>query len=78
MNKYLKMATVLIVKRGAEYLVARIPYSTELRWSRSPYDAWNTRSKEKAEKVADLLGGDLWMFNPPTGQLRPYAQGGRQ
>ena len=73
-NQYHKarLATVLIVRRGTEYLVARIPYSAEFRWSRSPYDAWNTRSAEQAKKVAGVLGGDLWLFNPISGQLREY------
>lgn len=69
-NRYIRQATVLIVRRGAEYLVGRIPYSLEFRWSRSPYDAWNTREKDKAQKVARMLGGDLWLFNPVSGQLR--------
>ena len=61
---------MLIVRRGTEYLVGRIPYSIELRWSRSPYDAWGTRSRESAEKVARMVGGDLWLWNPVAGQLR--------
>lgn len=69
-GQYLKKATVLIVRRGCEFLVARIPYSVELRWSRSAYDAWSTRSAEKARKVAEVLGGDLWLFNSITGELR--------
>ena len=69
-KQYLKQATVLIVRRGADFLVASIPYSMEFRWSRSAYDAWNTRSAEEARKVADLLGGDLWLFNSITGELR--------
>ena len=69
-EKYLKKATVLIVRRGCEFLVARIPYSLEFRWSRSAYDAWSTRSAEKARKVAEVLGGDLWLFNSITGELR--------
>lgn len=69
-EKYLKQATVLIVRRGCEFLVARIPYSLEFRWSSSAYDAWSTRSAEKARKVAELLGGDLWLFNSITGELR--------
>ena len=69
-REYIRRATVLIVRRGAEYLVGRIPYSLEFRWSRSAYDAWSTRSAEKARKVADLLGGDLWLFNSITGELR--------
>ena len=70
MNGYIRKATVLIVKRGAEYLVGRIPYSTELRWSRSAWDAWGTRDRESAQKVARMTGGDVWLFNPVVGQLR--------
>ena len=70
MKNGLKKATVLIVKRGAVFLVARIPYSKEYRWSASAYDAWQTRDKEDAKDVAKRVGGDLWLFNPPTGQLR--------
>lgn len=65
----IRKCTVVIIKRGAEYLVGRIPYSTELRWSGSPYDAWKTREKEKAQAVAHVVGGDLWLFNPIAGQL---------
>lgn len=70
MNGYIRQATVLIVRRGVEYLVGRIPYSLELRWSRSPYDAWNTRDRDSAKKVAQMTGGDIWLFNPVVGQLR--------
>ena len=69
-NRYIRQATVLIVRRGTEFLVGRIPYSLEFRWSSSPYDAWGTREKDKAQKVARLLGGDIWLFNPVVGQLR--------
>ena len=68
-NRFIRQATVLIVRRGAEYLVGRIPYSLEYRWSRSPYDAWNTREKDKAQLVARRVGGDLWLWNPVVGQL---------
>lgn len=72
-NRFIRQATVLIVRRGAEYLVGRIPYSLEYRWSRSPYDAWNTREKDKAQMVARRVGGDLWLWNPVLGQLKEYA-----
>lgn len=69
-RKYIRKATVLIVKRGSDFLVARIPYSLEYRWSRSAYDAWGTRDAGTARKVAGMLGGDLWLFNPVSGELR--------
>ena len=66
----IRKQTCLIIKRGREYLVGTILYSTDLRWSRSPWDAWRTRDREKAEKLARVTGGDLWLFNPVAGQLR--------
>ena len=70
----IRLCTVVIIKRGAEFLVGRIPYTTELRWSRSPYDAWKTRRKEAAQAVAHIVGGDLWLFNPIAGQLKEIAK----
>lgn len=66
----IRSETCLIVKRGTEYLVGTILYSTDLRWSESPWAAWRTRDREQAEKVAAKIGGDIWLFNPVAGQLR--------
>ena len=69
-----RKCTVLIIKRGSMFLVGRIPYSLEFRWSSSPYDAWKTRERDKAEKVARVIGGDLWLFNPVVGQLHEIGE----
>ena len=66
----IRKATVLIIKRGDAFLVARIMGSCELKWSTSPWDAWSTRRREEAERVARAVGGDLWLFNPIAGQCR--------
>ena len=70
MKDDIRRATCCIVRRNGEYLVGKVLYSQDLRWSGSPYDAWQTRDAETAKNVAHMLGGDLWLFNPPTGQLR--------
>lgn len=66
----IRTKTQLIIRRGEEFLVGTILYSTDLRWSRSPWDAWGTRNREAAEKVARKVHGDIWLFNPVAGQLR--------
>ena len=66
----IRKATRVIIRRGTDFLVGNILYSTELRWSASPWDAWSTRDMQKAEKIARRTGGDLWLFNPVAGQLR--------
>ena len=66
----IRKETRLIIRRGTEFLVGKILYTTEYRWSTCPWDAWGTRTREKAEKVAARVGGDVWLWNPGAGQLR--------
>ena len=66
----IRRRTVLIIKRGAEYMVGKIMGTREFRWSIYPWDAWSTRDKEEAEYWAHRTGGDIWLFNPVAGQLR--------
>ena len=66
----IRRMTGLIVQRGADYLVGTILYSTDLRWSGSPWDAWITRDREQARRVAERVGGELMLFNPVAGQIR--------
>ena len=66
----IRTKTCLIIRKNHEYLVGRIMYSTELRWSNSPYDAWKTRDREKAEKYALKTGGIVMLFNPVARQMR--------
>ena len=70
MKDDIRKATCLIIRKNSEYLVGKILYSDELRWSGSPYDAWRTRNKEAAERVARRTGGIVMLWNPPTKQMR--------
>ena len=66
----IRKLTGLIIRRGNEYLVGTILYSTDLRWSKSPWDAWITRDRTAAERVAGRVGGEIVLFNPAAGQMR--------
>ncbi|MBO7664064.1 MAG: hypothetical protein J6U01_11935 [Clostridia bacterium] len=68
-NDY-KKKTGLIIRKDGEYLVGTILYSTDLRWSWSPFDAWITRSREEARKVARKVGGEILLFNPVLRQMK--------
>lgn len=72
MKDDIRRKTGLIIRKGNLFLVGTILYSTDLRWSASPYDAWITRNVEAARRVADKVGGEIWLFNPPAGQKRAY------
>ena len=68
MQNEIRKQTGLIVRRNGEYMVGRILGSRELRWSVSPYDAWWTRDRDKAEYWARKTGGIVMMFNKATGE----------
>ena len=66
----IRRATCIIIRKDGEYLVGTILYSTDLRWSWSAYDAWRTRRKEDAERVAGKIGGEMVLFNPIVRQMK--------
>ena len=70
MRNNIRKKTGIIIHRPGEYLVGRIIYSSDLRWSIYPGDAWITRDKEAARRVADKVGGELMLFNPIVRQIR--------
>ena len=53
----IRTKTCIIIRRNGEYLVGKMLFSTDLRWSNSAYDAWRTRDREKAEEIARETGG---------------------
>lgn len=68
----IRLRTGLIIKKGNEYLVGMIMHTSIPRWSTSPYDAWITRDRVVARKLADLFEGKLLLFNPILGQIKDY------
>ena len=67
--------TCLIIKKDNEFLVGCIMGTNILRWSNSPYDAWITRKRQHAIKVANYVNGNIMLFNPIVGQLRECKGG---
>ncbi len=70
----IRAQTRIIIRKGNEFLVGTICYSTDLRWSVSVYDAWQTRNRKAAKAVAEKVGGERWLFNPIAGQLRKMKE----
>lgn len=64
----IRKKTCILIRKNGNYLVGRILWSRDLRWSNNRYDAWTTRSREDAEKMARRTGGIMVLFNPVIGQ----------
>ena len=66
----LRKETCIIIRKNGEFLVGTILYTKDLRWSGSMYDAWRTRDREKARRIARITGGVMVLFNPIIGKTR--------
>jgi hypothetical protein len=66
----IRKKTCLIIRKGNEYLVGTICFSTDLRWSIYASDAWRTRDREAAEMVAQKVGGVLVLYNPVINEAK--------
>ena len=62
--------TNIVIEKNGEFLVSYDSIRNTLRWSTSPYDAWMTRSKDKALMVSGRVHGTCFLFNPVVNQLR--------
>lgn len=70
MKEDIRKKTGIIIRKNSEYLVGTVLYSMETRWSISPYDAWRTRDREQAARIARITGGVMVLFNPVAFQMK--------
>jgi hypothetical protein len=70
MKDDLRLATVLIIRKDGQYLQGRQMLTGIMLWSTSPWDAWQTRCRGDAERVAFAIKGELILFNPVIGRTR--------
>ena len=70
MKDDIRKQTGIIIRKNGEYLVGTILNTSDLRWSTSPYEAYRTRDRKKAEKLARRTGGVMVLFNPIVNQMR--------
>lgn len=72
MKSDIRLQTVLIIRKGNNYLIARCPLTGRLIWRQDYSDAWRTRIIAKAKSIADKTGGEVYLFNPIVCQMRKY------
>lgn len=68
MKNDIRKQTGIIIRKNGYYLVGKIVFSSDLKWSTSPYEAWRTRDRDKAAEIARKVGGVMVLFNPIVNQ----------
>ena len=66
----IRKETFIIILKDGYYLQGRKWLSSELLWTVNAYDAWRTRRKDDAERVAGAVGGEMVLFNPIVNQKK--------
>ena len=66
----IRTQTYIVIRKNGLYLVGKSMWGPELRWSQYVYDAYRTRDKEKADRLARRVGGVKVLFNPVAGQVK--------
>ena len=73
MRNDIRLQTVLIIRKGNEYLSGRNLLTGQLIWRQDYSDAWKTRIRAAAQSIAEKTGGEIYLFNPVVCQLRKYV-----
>lgn len=67
----IRKETVLIVRKGKQYVQTVSVITSGTIWTTCQYDAWRTRDINEAIRQARDVDGEIWLFNPIIGTLRP-------
>ena len=70
MKNDIRKKTCIIVRKNGEYLVGLEMGGPGMKWSISPFDAWRTRNREAAARIARITGGIMVLWNPIVNQMK--------
>lgn len=60
----IRMATVLVIEKDRMFLSRKEMLTGRIVWDQHLSNAWRTRNREKARRMAEKYGGRLCLFNP--------------
>lgn len=63
MKQEIRTKTFLVIEKGGQYLAGYGTFMGIIRWSENLSEAWRTRDKQEALRVAEKYGGSLMLFN---------------
>ena len=72
MKPDIRLRTHLIIRRGNQYLRGKSIFGNFPEWTSSPWDAWRTRSRHTAIELNRRVQGEIYLFNPVVGKLKPW------
>ena len=64
MKPDIRTATCLVIEKDGKYLSGYGTFMGSVTWDNHLSNAWTTRDKEEALRVAEKYGGSLMLFNP--------------
>ena len=62
--------TCIIIRKNNLYLQGKECFTNKPKWTQYRHQAWKTRNKETAAKIARAVGGVMVLFNPVADQTK--------
>lgn len=62
--------TCIIIRKNRLFLQGKECFTNKPKWTQYRHQAWKTRDKEQAEKIARKVGGVMVLFNPVADQTK--------
>ena len=69
----IRTKTCIIIRKNGLYLRGKNRLTNRTDWSWSAYEAWKTRDREAARRVAGVSGGEMVLFNPIIGKIKELS-----
>ena len=66
----IRKQTYIIIRKNKLYLQGKECFVNEMKWTQYRHQAWRTRNKKQAAKVAKAVGGVMVLFNPVADQTK--------
>lgn len=66
----IRAETCIIIRKNKEFLQGKEWFTNRPLWTQYTYNAWRTRDKGEAAKVARKTGGVMVLFNPVARQMK--------
>lgn len=62
--------TCIIIRKNRLFLQGKECFTNDPKWTQYRYQAWRTRNRQKAERIARIVGGVMVLYNPIADQTK--------
>ena len=66
----IRTKTCIIIRKNRLFLQGKECFTNDPKWTQYRHQAWRTRNRQKAERIARIVGGVMVLYNPIADQIK--------